>query len=756
MMKVAMGRPGSGFEGIYAPVRERVEFGDAFIFLYGLVFINQYFWFLGNNTLAWAISFLLALVCSYFYVSTKSFPRNTLHISFWLVVGLPLAAAYILRAAFPDQSFDVVAYHLTHAERSLVGPLFAPGDFFPSGVSYNPVADTVTGISRRILGYRLGTAINLLVLVWSAQIADKILRSFIVGAWLRSFCVLFAVLAEHLLFEINTYMVDLLAIPLLLEATFLTLHIDAVRYRRANFVRIALLLGASVAFKFSNLTVVLPLIMVCAYHALVGPGRSALKELPKTLLLTLLAFLASLLPFSVYIWRVTGNPFFPIANVFFQSPYWPTHGGWDNRWGPHTFFETILWPLLIWFKPERHSELTLYSGRLSLGFLVAVVGLPIAWRNTRARTLCLIFIASSLLWSVAGLGYSRYGLYQELLAGVTITVLCSLLLKRTSNAPFAWKTSLAFVLVVVLGAQSILAWSYLLKKDWGSRSNLIADPGLYAREMRYVLRDRSLRSFLSPDQRAIFDNVPAWLETCSPSSGYEMLLNARVPAIAARQPEYFFTRESRKRFIEAVERLPSRQMFSLCIVHDVQTARDSIELRGLEIARMTPMEIPFFSPNNLVGIMLFEVLRPEEPEALTRFQSSWMNAAFSDADYREEITALDAPTVMRTGEKRIIRCKVKNLGLEVWPSRGNKDGWFQVNLGNRWFDAAGKVEITGIDSRGAMPADLGPGAEVEVPITVKAPTTPGDYIIEFDMVHEAVTWFYERGSHPTRLRIRVE
>ena len=55
-----------------------------------------------------------------------------------------------------------------------------------------------------------------------------------------------------------------------------------------------------------------------------------------------------------------------------------------------------------------------------------------------------------------------------------------------------------------------------------------------------------------------------------------------------------------------------------------------------------------------------------------------------------------------------------------------------------------------------MPADLLPGSEVELPLTVKAPEEPGDYVFEIDMVHEGVTWFYERGATPLRLMVRVE
>src|SRR5205814_4140674 len=82
----------------------------------------------------------------------------------------------------------------------------------------------LNGLFRLALGYRLGTIINLLALVWAAQVAGKILRPFVARARLRAACVLLVVLAEHLLFEVNNYMVDLLALPLLMEATYLALR----------------------------------------------------------------------------------------------------------------------------------------------------------------------------------------------------------------------------------------------------------------------------------------------------------------------------------------------------------------------------------------------------------------------------------------------------------------------------------------------------------------------------------------------------
>jgi hypothetical protein len=71
------------------------------------------------------------------------------------------------------------------------------------------------------------------------------------------------------------------------------------------------------------------------------------------------------------------------------------------------------------------------------------------------------------------------------------------------------------------------------------------------------------------------------------------------------------------------------------------------------------------------------------------------------------------------------------------------------------LDEAGKVELNGLDGRTPLPQDLVPGAEVEMPLTVVAPPTRGNYVLEIDMVHEGVTWFWERGAKPLRLRVKV-
>jgi hypothetical protein len=726
-----------------------LELGDLLIFLYALAIIRQYLWLLNNNRVAWLLTIAGAMLFLYFYVSTKQFSSQRSGVSFWIVVGLPLLVAYSLRAALPDHSYDVWAYHILHSDRSLHGGLYGPGDYFPTALPFNPVADTVMGLSRLALGYRLGTIINLFVLLWSAQIIDRILRAFVDSRWLRHGAVLLILLTETVLFEISTYMVDLLTVPLLLQATFLTLNSERAPRRVINFLHVALLLGVSVAFKLTNLAVAIPLLAICGVKMTFGLHRCSPKQLVRTSLRMLVIFIAPILPFTIYVYRLTGNPIFPVANAFFKSPFWPTHEGWDDRWGPQNVWQMIGWPVLVWFKPERHSELALYSGRMSLAFIVALICLPLVWRNSQVRTLCIFLVSSSLLWAIAGMGYSRYGLFEDVLGGVTVCAVAAAV--GVSLHHRSWRTAAAIVVIAAFVVQSYFGVQYSLRKEWGDRPTLFAAPEVHAKEATLMFRDRSLKMFLTDEEIARFDKVQVWFETGPKSTAFEVLLNPRAPVIALRQPEFFHTREAWQQFIRKVKATGEQNMYSLCLSSDLVEAKRAIVERGLEVGAVEPVDLPFFSPRDRIGMMFLEIRIPQEPEAREQFETAWLKAAFAVSDYREEIVALNPPSVMRAGEKLDVHFKVKNLGSATWPAVGTKDFKYQMNMGNRWIKGTQNSE----DNRAVMKGDLPPGAETEITLRITAPQEPGDYTLEIDMVHEGVTWFKQRGASPLSIGVTV-
>ena len=69
---------------------------------------------------------------------------------------------------------------------------------------------------------------------------------------------------------------------------------------------------------------------------------------------------------------------------------------------------------------------------------------------------------------------------------------------------------------------------------------------------------------------------------------------------------------------------------------------------------------------------------------------------------------------------------------------------------------ADEEELNWDGGRAILPRDLNPGESAEIEFVFRAPEQPGDYIIEFDMVAEHVTWFEDFGAGVLRHRFSVD
>ncbi|HEY0077733.1 MAG TPA: hypothetical protein VGB73_03735 [Pyrinomonadaceae bacterium] len=763
-------------------LRRRLEFGDALLFLYFVAFVRQFIWYVAEGAAAWALTLPLALTLWFCYVAARPEEKEETPRSFWLIVVLPLLFVYALRLPFPDLSFDVLNYRLLHAERALRGFLFLPGDFFPTPAPYNPAPDMVTGISRHLLGYRMGTLVNLLALVWTGLILEKLLRPSLKDTRLRSLGVLFVLFTEHVLFEINNYMIDVLTLPLLLEATRMALDVgesDSAptgdgeehardyeeqardesegardeRERGRDAVRFAFLLGASVAFKLTSLAFAVPLALVYAYKLFASRRRLPLRAY----LFAVSAFAAPLLPFCIYIYRQTGSPVYPLYNAVFKSPYWPYTNVLDPRWGSDNFFEILFWPVVLLFRVERTAEILVYSGRISLGFVAALACLVFARTQRRILTLSFITLVGSLLWST-GSGYVRYALYLELTGGLVVVCLSHHLwtrrasLSRSARLLAAIAASLFVCLLVV---QCVLAGLYILRYEWSMRPTLLGMPRAYLEEAKHLFRDRELRDFLSTRERELFDEVGVWAESSVKMNGIEVMLKKDAPIVAVRMGEFFIEQESRERFARALAESRGRRMFSLAFGEELASAQRSIEERGLRVGKVVPIALSYYSSRTKLNVVLIEVL-PEGaqvPEAVA--QKAPRNSALPDEAFRAQLSVADAPATMRAGEQSTIYVVLKNRSETIWP--GAQESWkYQLTIGNRWLDARDRALVTDLDARTALVRDLPPGEEAELPLSISAPAKPGEYILELDAVQEGVAWFRDKGSQALELRVRVE
>jgi hypothetical protein len=596
--------------GWWRALLDRLEPGDALLFLYLAVIVRQYLcWIPVPNAIAWffaAVVGALVLAC---WLATKDETRQGISLPFWILVVLPLAFAFLLRVPFPDVSFDVLNYRLFHGIRALDGFLYRAGDFFPTPAPYNTAPDMVMGITRVLFGYRLGTLVNLFALIWSGRILERLLRSHLPGEWGRAGAVLLVLAAEHVFFEINTYMIDLLALPLLLEATRLSLRNVEPEKRILQVTRIAFLLGLSVAFKLINVAPAFPIVLLCAWTFVVE-HRPA-KDFVRAGLLSVAAFLAPVLPFSLYLYQKMGSPVFPILNGVFKSPYWPANSGWDARWGPVGFWETLLWPVQIFLKPERLSELFVYSGRLSLGLIGALLALALIRQDATLRRLSLLTLGGMVLWSAAS-GYIRYALSLELLAGALLIMLVVSAIKRKAQL------GLALILLCSLGLQAVLACHYVTKTEWSGRPTIFEFPTLWKRETQHLLRDRSLRSFSPKADRTRFEQVEIWLESSMKTASLEILLNDKAPVIGLRSYESLANPEGRLRFVNAIERAADKRMFTLCFAEDLDASLACIKSRGLIAGAQTPIDFLFYSTDYRFPLILIEVSGAQQAAAAMR------------------------------------------------------------------------------------------------------------------------------------------
>jgi hypothetical protein len=755
------GKPASSPQTLFwqgvSSVWHKLELGDAVVLFYIAAFVRQYLWIVHNNSVAWFLTFTLSTLIWILHLRTKERSEKT-PFQFWLVVALPLFAIYATRAAFPDTSFDTLDYRLINGERALRSFPFIAGDFFPIRFPFNPVSDMVTGIFRHLLGYRLGTIVNYLVGLSLGMILNCFLRPYIKSAWLRSFGVVLLLLTEHVLFIINNYMVDLLALPLLMESTRLALSAQSRDEQRGEPIRIGLMLGASVAFKLTNMAFALPILILYSYKLIrYKSGRAAIRKF-----VTLgIAFLAPLAPYTLFIYWQTGNPVFPLYNKIFRSPFWPTTDFAGKRWGPIVddpsfahmkWWEVLLWPILLPFKIEHTAgDLGRHAGRISLAFIACLIGLFVG-RNDRAiRALGFVGITGAVLWSTIS-GMHRYGIYLELIGGVILLYLISQrdLVKTT----LAVQRSMSLIVVSILVAQSIVSCVYVYRFEWGSRPSVFENFKAYARDSRYFLRDYSLPSFLPERERALIAPVQAWAESSALESGVEVQINPNVPAICLYMPEYFSTDESRGRFAQALRDLGDKRMFALPRNENFEHSIKTIRNAGLTVGQITPLAVPYFSDHTRIHMVLIEVLRAEDIRART-IRVTEANTSLVDLGLRAGLTwSGPVPSSIRAGLKETVYVRVKNQSNFVWPARGRIDGAYQLAVGNHWLNNENTIVIND-DGRSLLLFDLNPGDEMELPLTITAPKNPGDYVLEIDMVQEGVAWLGAKGSETLRARIKV-
>jgi SAM-dependent methyltransferase len=148
------------------------------------------------------------------------------------------------------------------------------------------------------------------------------------------------------------------------------------------------------------------------------------------------------------------------------------------------------------------------------------------------------------------------------------------------------------------------------------------------------------------------------------------------------------------------------------------------------------------------GVTVFQL--PSHKRSAAESQPSAQNMA--PEAYRARITLVEPPPgSMSAGQSATTVVEVCNTSRMPWHQHATGT----MRVGNHWREGTGNMLVQD-DGRANLPSTIEPGAVVRMAIELTAPDQSGLLTCEFDVVHEGLSWFGDRGSPTLRIEIQVE
>ena len=156
-----------------------------------------------------------------------------------------------------------------------------------------------------------------------------------------------------------------------------------------------------------------------------------------------------------------------------------------------------------------------------------------------------------------------------------------------------------------------------------------------------------------------------------------------------------------------------------------------------------------------------------EPESSTQTPSAAVTSAdpvvpLADGAFAVAWLSNTLPSTVQKGSAYAGTVTVRNQGTVTWPNmdalKTQPPGAGAVRVGVRWWKKDGPEPPPNghyLAYRGELPRSLNPGDTSELPIEVPAPSEPGTYLLQVDMVQELVAWFSTKGAEPLTIEVNV-
>jgi LCP family protein required for cell wall assembly len=181
--------------------------------------------------------------------------------------------------------------------------------------------------------------------------------------------------------------------------------------------------------------------------------------------------------------------------------------------------------------------------------------------------------------------------------------------------------------------------------------------------------------------------------------------------------------------------------------------RSIIRQDGIDVGEETVFDLDVISPSE-PGEYVLQIDLVHEGVTWFSFQGVPSLEKFITVDISYSAQYDDegsTPNVLEPGQEFETQVTVRNSGFLKWSIEGTN----KVRLGTHWINRdTGEVVIWDGD-RGLLTEDVTHNEDTVVEMIIKAPSTPGRYILQYDMVYEGVTWFSEKGVIPLEVNVDV-
>lgn len=155
-----------------------------------------------------------------------------------------------------------------------------------------------------------------------------------------------------------------------------------------------------------------------------------------------------------------------------------------------------------------------------------------------------------------------------------------------------------------------------------------------------------------------------------------------------------------------------------------------------------------------VGFEPVEIAHEDDKRAVLVARRPAASRTLTMTGLRARLELLEAPARVACGGAFRVRVRVENDGSTLWPATAEGPPG-PVQLGAHLI-ADDEADLDWDYGRSRLPRDLGPGDAATLTLALRAPTAPGSYVVEMDMVAEHLTWFEDLGSATLRHVLRVE